>query len=274
MKYAFLLLLTIFTSIGCKSVKKTSMPAGSTITPPAADVTEVKRDSVVVYNSDAEQIRKIVDNINTDFQSATMTGSMLMENSTDRYNFNFNIRMIKDSVIWMQLKKIGLEGARLLIRKDSLFLVDRIHRSYLKMSWPQVRRQLNGPVDFHTLYSVLTGNVSILDGGRDTLSTTENMKWIYSADDNNRIVIGLNAVFNTLTSYTIQDLKKNNLIQIRMDNHKIIYDKKYFSYLRDLEIFSNNAKLLYINFSFDEVKRNVKVNLPFEIPSSYKPMEI
>lgn len=274
MRYTVILLVVMVLTSACNPAKKAKVHETVVVVPPSRDTVLIEHEPEKVNRSDSAQIRSLVEGINMDFQSALLTGSMVFENTTDRYNFNFNIRMVKDSVIWMQLKKIGLEGARMLIRRDSLFLVDRIHRTYLKKSWNEIRTQLNGPVDFDALYSILTGNVEYFDKGMDTLKTSENMKWIYSSDGNNRTVIGINAVFNTLVSYMVQDLRKDNLIRIGLANHKILYDKKYFSYLRDLEIFSNNAKLLYINFSFDEVRRNAVFNLPFEIPSSYKPMEM
>ncbi len=228
MRYTVILLVVMVLTSACNPAKKAKVHETVVVVPPSRDTVLIEHEPEKVNRSDSAQIRSLVEGINMDFQSALLTGSMVFENTTDRYNFNFNIRMVKDSVIWMQLKKIGLEGARMLIRRDSLFLVDRIHRTYLKKSWNEIRTQLNGPVDFDALYSILTGNVEYFDKGMDTLKTSENMKWIYSSDGNNRTVIGINAVFNTLVSYMVQDLRKDNLIRIGLANHKILYDKKYF----------------------------------------------
>ena len=58
-----------------------------------------------------------------------------------------------------------------------------------------------------------------------------------------------------------------------MADYKLLYDEKKFSYLRDIEILSNNVKLLYVNLNFEEVIRNQLFKTPFEIPVGYKAME-
>jgi len=42
-----------------------------------------------------------------------------------------DIRMRKDSVIWMSVRKFGIEGARVMITTDSVYLINRLERQYL-----------------------------------------------------------------------------------------------------------------------------------------------
>jgi hypothetical protein len=76
-----------------------------------------------------------------------------------------------------------------------------------------------------------------------------------------------------MITYVIRDLKKENVVNIKLGDYKLLYDEKKFSYLRDIEILSDNVKLLYVNLAFDEVNRNQSFKTPFEIPVGYKPME-
>ncbi|MCO6461999.1 MAG: DUF4292 domain-containing protein [Saprospiraceae bacterium] len=270
----FILLLLSFAS--CKIHKKTQEPVKpsttvnttETTTPPASQTTDKDNSAATSFD-----IGRMTEPMRIDFKSAELTGNMILENTTDKYNFTFNIRMLKDSLVWMQLKKYGLEGARILINKDSMFVIDRLHRSYIKKSWKDIRTEINAPVDFNILCDLLTGNPYYMKDGADSLQTTENMKLITNSKQNNRISIGINAVSEVMTQYMISDPLKDVYLKMNLDDYKILYDKKKFSYLRDLEIISNNVKLLYINLAFDEVVRNTKFKTPFEIPVGYKPMD-
>lgn len=270
----FSIVLVIFSLTSCHVHKKSQINVqDSTVTPPIQKTETFSKDTNKEEGPVSHfSIENATNPLRLDFQSAEMTGDMVLENTTDRYNFAFNIRILKDSIIWMQLKKFGLEGARILINKDSMYVIDRIHRSYMIKSWQEIQTQMNAPVDFNILYELIAGNPYYMEMGKDSIRSTENMKIITNRKDSNRISIGINAVFEQMISYMIEDLSKNIYLKMDLADYKLLYDKKKFSYLRDLEIISNNVKLLYINLSFNEVKRNTKFKFPFEIPVGYKPM--
>lgn len=267
--FIFIILTTLFAA--CNTSKK-SKSSTAVIPPPSEEVRQEKED-VISVGIKKPEIGKILKPMHVDFEKVEMKGTMEMENKSETYSFTFNIRMIKDSIIWMQLKKFGLEGARVLATKDSLFAVDRLHRTFMKKSWAAIQTKMNAPIDFEVLYEIIAGNPVYFNNGIDSLQTTENMKYISSQNDDKRVEIGINAVFNEIMTYDIIDLKKDNLVNIRMADYKLLYDKKKFSYLRDIEILSNNVKLLYVNLNFEEVIRNQSFKTPFEIPVGYKPME-
>lgn len=264
-------LLIVFILSSCNTSRRTTVNQPEI--PPAQPETVIVRPEADPVSFRKPDLKQMLDPLRVEFESAEMKGSMILENPTDQYTFTFNIRMIRDSIIWMQLKKFGLEGARVLATRDSLFAVDRLHRTYLRKSWDQIRNQMNAPVDFNALYELLAGNPVYFTGGQDSLQTTENMKYVSSQDTDRRVEIGINAVTGDMVAYIIKDLKKDNVVNIQLSKHKNLYDKKKFSYLRDIEILSNNAKLLYVNLSFDEVIRNQSFRTPFEIPIGYKATE-
>ena len=268
----YILLVLAFMIASCSNSKRT---AASKSKNTQTDQVAVIKDSVEVpvVKMKKLEIGGILRPLHINFDLVEMKGDMELQNKSDNYSFTFNIRMRKDSIIWMQLKKFGLEGARVLATKDSLFAVDRLHRTFLKKSWSQIQTQMNAPIDFQVLYEIIAGNAVYFPKGIDSLRTTENMKYLSSQNDDKRIEIGINAVFNEMITYVIRDLKKENVVNIKLGDYKLLYDEKKFSYLRDIEILSDNVKLLYVNLAFDEVNRNQSFKTPFEIPVGYKPME-
>ena len=79
-----------------------------------------------------------------------------------------DIRMRKDSVIWMTVRKFGIEGARVLITTDSVYLINRLERQYLVRDFSFIESEFNLPASFETFQDFVLGNVFFM--------TKENIK--------------------------------------------------------------------------------------------------
>lgn len=73
-------------------------------------------------------------------------------------SFTISLRMKKDSVIWMSISKLGIEGARALITKDSVKFFNRISNNYFKGDFTYTSKIFNTQLDFEMLQSLLIGN--------------------------------------------------------------------------------------------------------------------
>ena len=69
-----------------------------------------------------------------------------------------DIRVRKDSVIWMSVRKFGLEMARVLIRPDSVFALNRLQANYISMSIDSVNSIYQLPFDFAQWQEIVAGN--------------------------------------------------------------------------------------------------------------------
>jgi hypothetical protein len=77
-------------------------------------------------------------------------------------SFNISLRIRKDSVIWMTLSKLGIEGARLLITKDSVKFFKRPlgddSGKFFVGDYSYLSKIANTDLDFEMLQSLLVGN--------------------------------------------------------------------------------------------------------------------
>jgi hypothetical protein len=73
-------------------------------------------------------------------------------------SFVVSLRIRKDSIIWMSISKLGIEGARVLITKDSVSFMNRINNTYFKGDFSYLSKLLNTQLDFEMLQSLLVGN--------------------------------------------------------------------------------------------------------------------
>jgi Domain of unknown function (DUF4292) len=74
---------------------------------------------------------------------------------------NLNIRIRKDSVIWFQVTVFGIEGARGIISRDTIKLLDRVHNDYYIYNFESLSKAFNFKLSFDLLQSILIGNMPI-----------------------------------------------------------------------------------------------------------------
>jgi hypothetical protein len=94
------------------------------------------------------------------FNYLTAKSKVSLESKSQNFdNTNVNIRMKKDSIIWLSITGVGLEVARGIITKDSIVFMDKIHRDYFVFSYEQLSKQYNFDLNFGLLQSMIIGNL-------------------------------------------------------------------------------------------------------------------
>ncbi len=73
-----------------------------------------------------------------------------------RMSARFNVRILRDSIIWVQLSKLGFEVGRMLITPDSAFFINRFEHTYGRYKTEEFLREYGVPVDFNMFSSVFT----------------------------------------------------------------------------------------------------------------------
>ena len=94
-----------------------------------------------------------------------------------RLNARLHVRILRDSVIWVQLQKFGFEVGRMLITQDSAFFINRFERTYSIYATEEFLVEYNVPADFEMFSKVFTAGAYYLHAfevckrARITLST-------------------------------------------------------------------------------------------------------
>lgn len=144
----FTLLLAVcvlFFGTSCKVSKPAVAAPPPTVTAKGAIVNEVF-DSVLSKQFDFEWLSAKAQVDYTD-------------KSGETNSFDINLRMRKDSVIWISITPLlGIEAARVLIDRDSVVLLDRVHKEWKVRSYDYLGEMLRTPINFDMIQSVVLGN--------------------------------------------------------------------------------------------------------------------
>jgi hypothetical protein len=149
-KAAALLLFIIIALYSCSSSKVTTGTSTAKID---------KKDPSFLLSKAAET--------QIDFQWFSGKAKMDYDDGKKTQNFTANIRMRRDSVIWTAITSLmGIEVARILITKDSIEILDRLHKEHIKKPFSFLQTYAPFPLDINLLQDVLIGNYLL-----DTMGT-------------------------------------------------------------------------------------------------------
>jgi hypothetical protein len=70
-----------------------------------------------------------------------------------------NIRIRKDSVIWMNFSVIGVQGGRALINKDSITIMSNVEKEYFVFAYDELSKRFNFPITYEVVQAAMLGNL-------------------------------------------------------------------------------------------------------------------
>ena len=265
--FAVLILFGFLTS--CRSTKKiqTAISKRDTtavvITPPGADK---RNDTIQMIHSTLSKLdsnhvyfKTFSAKVNVDY-----TGS-----DGKKYNVNANIRMYKDSAIWVAVNALlGIDAMRLFITKDSVKLLDKLNKTYTARSVDYLQEVTSLPLDLQNLQNLIIGNPVFLDSNVVSWSVNNNQISMLSIGDLFKNLITLDENDKTLLHSKLDDKDpaRNRTADLTYSDYE---NKKgpWFSTKRRIVVAEKNR--LDIKLDFKQYDFNGDVSFPFSIPKNY-----
>lgn len=182
------------------------------------------------------------------------------------------IKMQKGEKLWMNVKKLGIEGARVLVTKDSVFLLSRLDKTYVAESLDYLEKNFQLPADLNLLQDVILGNPIILTEDKKGMTVTKEGIFYKLATAALAVKSNVYVNKNDLLMTKIQlESGSDKQVKANYKNYAEL-DGKNFSYLRDIEMKEGRSRTS-VQLEFSKVELNVPQNIKFSIPDTYKPMQ-
>jgi hypothetical protein len=184
------------------------------------------------------------------------------------------IRMKKDSVLWLSVKKLGFEAVRVLITTDSVYVLDRINNQYGVQSFDWVEKQFSIPASLHTLQMIFLGN-PIFFNTRDLQSEiVETAYHLFHKGDNINSNYWLNGKDLSLQQMSFDDERYKRSFDYELQEYQTTADKQKFSYFRNLQFDSQETGKANVEIRFSEIEFNVPKSIRFDIPKRYTRIDL
>ncbi|MEM9884825.1 MAG: DUF4292 domain-containing protein [Bacteroidota bacterium] len=183
-----------------------------------------------------------------------------------------NIRMQKDSLIWMSVKKLGFEIARALITRDSVYVLDRFNRQYIANDLEFLSKSYNLPANLLTLQAVLLGNPIFLTNTPLQLEEVDNQYRLFH-EGARKGSYWLGQDDQQLNRMKLEDAGNSQKLDIKLSDYRQLLDNQFFSHLRQIEIDSKETGASKVELVFQKVELNAPKSVRFEVPKGYNKVE-
>lgn len=94
-----------------------------------------------------------------DFRFLQAKGKLAFESSERNLKASTDMRMQRDSLIWISMRVAGIEGMRILATPDSLMAMNRLEKTLYCLSYQEVSQLLKASLNFNILQSLLLGEL-------------------------------------------------------------------------------------------------------------------
>lgn len=198
-------------------------------------------------------------------------------------NFNINVRMQNDSIIWISISPLlGIEVARVVATRDSIKFLDRLNKQYSATDYRYINETLDLNVDYDIMQGVLTGNIFsykknkfnsvYIDDKYYILSTLSKKKIIRTLeeDDPSKPIIQDMWIDDTtyrITRLSIEDKRVSKKMTTDYSDFRDT-DGGLFPYKSSTKI--SASKNINIDLEFTKLSLNRELSFPFSVPDTYE----
>lgn len=270
MKYFLwsLVIVALAGSLGsCRSTKRIQTAISKKDTTVVIPVVDAKADSVKFIQEIYQSIEKNRIDFNTFAAKVKVdfTGA-----DGKKPDFTANIRIKKDSVIWVNVSALlGIDVMRLMITPDSVKLINKMEKTVQLRSVSYLQELAKIPFSFKELQALLIGNPVFLDSNIVS----------YRKDEKTISLLSISDVFKHLLTVTTDDYR---LLHSKLDDADGLrnrtcnityggYENKnglLFPTSRNITVVEKTK--LDIGLQFKQVDFNLDLTFPFNIPRNFK----
>ncbi len=186
--------------------------------------------------------------------------------------FTANLRWRRDSLLWMNFKKVSVEGGRALFRPDSIFIIDRMNQQYAVKDFAFLRRAYRFPFQFAELQTLLLGNPVFFT--RHLEAGVEGGQYLLRGrSDRYEGRYYLDARDFRLQRMVLEDFRSGYRLDLKLEQYRQDDSGRNFSYFRSLQLESNDFGAAELKIQFSKVEFDVPKSIRFEIPEHYSRVE-
>ena len=222
------------------------------------------------------------------YRALTAKFSAEYTNKGQKNSFNGQIRIRKDSLIWLSFSAIlGIEVVRIMITQDSVMFINRMNNTYFTGDYAYVNKFLKTNIDYDILQSFLTGNDlsfyekgkfrASLDNGQYKLATADRMKLkkaVRTGQEPLNVLIQniwIDPEHFKITQANVKEIRKPGS---QLEAYYSAFEKigeQLFPKEMIFDISADNN--LHVKVSFSKISINQLMTFPFRVPEGYRQVE-
>lgn len=187
------------------------------------------------------------------------------------------VKLIKDEAFQVSFRMLGIEGFRITVTPDTVYVIDRMNKNYSVQSIQSLQKEFN--FSYYNLQALITNalflpgkqSVSVTDYPLFTVGKTSDLYMIKTADTNTQYTFAVDANERILSTL-IYKAASNQAIQWSYQN--FIVDGKYIYPTEMQAQVDLEDKRFNMNMSFDKINFDTSFEIDYSLPSKYNKVTI
>lgn len=197
---------------------------------------------------------------------------MVFKDEKKERDVKANIRIRKDSVIWMNFSVIGVQGGKALINKDSITIVSTVDKEYYVFDYVELSKRFNFKIDYSVLEAAMLGNPIRAKQLSDEIAVEGEFEKLVQVEGSVTIRNLINPALRKIEHVDLVEANTSNKLKLDYSNFQPLGDKN-FPYNGIVSIFYKTAAGIIsntISFEYNKVEIGDKeLKFPFNIPKRY-----
>jgi len=209
----------------------------------------------------------------SEVHTLTARANIFAEGEGQSVAANANIIWIRDSVLWVNVKKLGIEAMRALVTKDSVYLINRLDKTYSVRGLGSLQRQYSLPEGFPLLQTAVLASAWFFPDISLQSDIKEELHRLSGSSEHSGAEYRLEEGSFYLRSETFVQQRDARSLTLGFGEYKKLPGAGLFPYLRSIEAYSPETGALRLEFELSDVEVNIPKNYKFEIPEHYERIE-
>jgi Domain of unknown function (DUF4292) len=208
-----------------------------------------------------------------DVHTLAASAKIFYQGNGQSVSANANLIWVRDSMLWLNIRKLGIEVARALVTPDSVYLINRLDKTYSTRSIESLQREYGLPGGFAALQHTLLGSAWLLPGIDLRSDLADSQHRLSGSDGVFGAEYRLDEGAFLLRREAFFQKKENRNAAFTFENYQKLPYAGQFPYLRRIEAASPESGNTSIEIELSNVEINVPKTWRFEIPAHYERVE-
>jgi len=266
--WIFFTLLVLFLAGSCKTAKKIQASVEKKDTTSVHISKPYQDDSLLLIKKALADIHKK----QIDFKTFSAKIKVEYENGLNKQsNITAYVRIIKDSLIWISgyATVFNFEAIRILINKDSVFVLDKIKKEVKMRSMDFLQEITEIPFDLNTLQNLFVGNPVFFEDSVVSYKETESKILLATIGKYFKHLLTINRGDRLLVHSKLDDVNiaRNRTADVTYGEYESNNGLPFSTY-RAITVSEKNR--LDIQLNYKQYEFNKDLSISFNIPANYK----
>jgi hypothetical protein len=207
-----------------------------------------------------------------DFEYLQGKARMILRDANKEREVKANIRVRKDSVIWMTFSVIGVQGGKALINKDSITIVSNVDKEFYVFDYAELSKRYNFDINFNVIQAAMLGNLIEARSDDDQVLQENSFFMLRQNTGTISVLNYINSASMKIEKVEMKETDTNNSLVLNYSNFQPL-SNKLFPYNGTISLFYKTlAGILNTTVIFEYNKAEVgdkELKFPFNIPKRY-----